>query len=105
MSKINITSFKGAKMRNKTEHTQIEVVEFCRDNNLPADLVGRWIWVKFDSKPSDEVRQAMKDFGFRWSKRRGEWAHNCGYACRSGHCNPRDKYGQVRIDKDSAAVA
>lgn len=92
-------------MRNKESHNQIEVIEFCQDNHLPADIVGRWIWVKFDNKPNAEVRQLMKDFGFRWSKRRGEWAHNCGYACTRGRCNPRDKYGEVSVDKDKQAVA
>ena len=92
-------------MKNKESHNQIEVIEFCKENNLPADIVGRWIWVKFDSKPSEEVRQKIKDFGFRWSKRRGEWAHNCGYACTRGRCNPRDKYGEVHIDQDNKAVA
>jgi hypothetical protein len=92
-------------MRDKESHNQIEVIEFCQENNLPADIVGRWIWVKFDSKPDQEIRDKMKAFGFRWSKRRGEWAHNCGYACTRGRCNPRDKYGAVSIDKDKQAVA
>ena len=56
----------------------IEVLEFCKVQALPARVVGKWVWIKFESKPSAEVRQSLKDFGFRWSRRRGQWAHNCG---------------------------
>ncbi|MCJ7828439.1 MAG: hypothetical protein MUP81_01705 [Dehalococcoidia bacterium] len=85
--------------QRQEHHSIIEVIEFCRANSLPADVVGHWVWVSFEQKPSDEIRQAMKDFGFRWSSRRGEWAHNCGYPTKSGHCIPRVKYGAVPISK------
>jgi len=93
----------------KTEqpnHSIIEVIEFCRENNLPADVVGRWVWVNFTTKPSAEIRQSMKDYGFRWSSRRGEWAHNCGHPTTRGRCMPRVKYGAVPVSKvDMADVA
>jgi hypothetical protein len=44
--------------------TIIEVLEFCKAQNLPARVVGKWVWVKFDSKPNAEIRQSLKDFGF-----------------------------------------
>jgi len=28
-----------------------DVLEFCKANGFPADLVGRWIWIRFDEKP------------------------------------------------------
>ena len=90
----------------KTEqekHGIIDVIEFCRENNLPADVVGRWVWVEFKEKPSAEIRQAMKDYGFRWSSRRKEWAHNCGHPTKSGHCIPREKYGAVPVDQAEVA--
>lgn len=59
-------------MSTVTEHTEqsksiIEVLEFCKVQALPARVVGRWVWIKFESKPSADVRQSLKDFGFRWS--------------------------------------
>ena len=75
----------------------MEVVEFCKARALDAELVGRWIWVTFESKPPAEIRQELKDFGFRWSPRRGRWAHNCGYPSRRGVGDPRLKYGAVPI--------
>ena len=63
----------------REQHNQFDVIEFCKARHLNADIVGHWIWVKFDNKPSAELRQALKDFGFRWSNRRGEWSHDCGH--------------------------
>lgn len=85
-------------------NTTFDVVKWCADNDIPADLVGRWVWVKFDAKPSTEVRTALKAAGFRWCKNRGEWAHNCGHPSRRGTGNPRNKYGEVRIDERVAKV-
>jgi len=85
-------------------HNMIEVIEFCKTHHLPADIVGRWVWVKFEEKPSTETRTLLKDYGFRWSKRRGEWAHNCGHPTKPGHCIPREKYTVQHIE-DEKAVA
>ena len=90
---------------SKSEHSIIEVLEFCKAQNLPARVVGRWVWIKFDAKPPTEIRQALKDFGFRWSKRRGQWAHNCGHSSRPAKSyRPWDKY-QTRTIDEALAVA
>ena len=93
---------------SKETHNVIEVVEFCKQYQLDAELVGRWVWVTFSSKPDTEIRQKLKDFGFRWSRRRGKWAHNCGYPSRSSTGNPWFKYAHCNvseIDTRSLAVA
>ena len=52
--------------KNKSESKSIvEVLEYCKAQNLPARIVGKWVWVEFESKPSSEVRQGLKDMGFR----------------------------------------
>ena len=48
---------------SKSNHSIVEVLEFCKSRNLPARVVGRWVWIKFESKPSAEIRQALKAFG------------------------------------------
>ncbi len=83
-------------------HNLIEVVEFCKSLHLTADIVGRWIWVTFAEKPTTEIRQALKDFGFHWSPRRNKWAHNCGHPTRAGKQNPYIKYGHRRIEDEAA---
>ena len=32
-----------------------------------------WTWVKFSEKPSAEIRKALKELKFRWSRKRGQW--------------------------------
>ena len=90
---------------SKSNHSIIEVLEFCKAQNLPARVVGRWVWIQFDSKPDAELRQALKDFGFRWSRRREQWAHNCGLPTRPAHnYKPWDKYQTLTLD-EALAVA
>ena len=88
-------------MEKVTEHTEqsksnqsiIDVLDYCQKQELPARVVGKWVWIEFESKPSAEVRQGLKDMGFRWSKRRGQWAHNCGHSSRPARSyRPWDKY-------------
>ena len=79
--------------KSKSNQTILEILQFCKDWSLPARVVGKWVWVKFDSKPTTEIRQAMKDIGFRWSKRRGQWSHCCGNPSRPARSyRPWDKY-------------
>ena len=86
--------------RIKSNHSIIEVLEFCKAQNLPARVVGRWVWIEFESKPSAEIRQALKDFGFRWSRRRGQWSHNCGRPTKPARgYKPWEKYQTVGLDE------
>ena len=73
-------------------HNFLEVSQFCQQMGLPAEAVGRWVWITFVEKPSQDIIKALKDFGFHWSHRRQKWAHNCGLECRPGNGNPWDKY-------------
>ena len=85
---------------SKSNQSILEVLEFCKAQNLPARVVGKWVWIKFESKPSAEIRQAMKDFGFRWSKRRGQWSHSCGHTSRPArNYRPWDRYRTISVDE------
>ena len=87
------------KSKSKPKHSILEVLEFCKAQNLPARVVGKWVWIKFDSKPSTEIRQSLKDCGFRWSRRRGQWCHNCGLPTRPAHnYRPWDKYQTTMLE-------
>ncbi len=86
--------------QTKRNKSIIEVLEFCKAQNLPARVVGKWVWIKFKSKPSAEIRQSLKDMGFRWSKRRGQWCHNCGLPTRPArNYKPWDRYKTISIDE------
>ena len=80
-------------MKDSQTPNVFEVIDFCKELDLEADLVGQWIWISFDDKPDRELRRTLKDFGFRWSKRRGKWAHNCGHPTKSAYqSDPWEKY-------------
>ena len=85
---------------SKSNHSIIEVLEFCKSRKLPARVVGRWVWIQFDNKPNAEIRQALKDFGFRWSRRSGQWSHSCGHSCRPARSyRPWDKYQTTSLEE------
>jgi hypothetical protein len=87
-------------LKDKSNHSIIEVLEFCKTQNLPARVVGKWVWIEFESKPSAEIRQSLKDYGFRWSKRREQWAHNCGLPTKPAlNYKPWEKYQTLSIDE------
>ena len=67
-------------------HSAIEVASFCKEHNLNAEMVGRWVWVTFAQKPDTSLRRLLKKYGFRWSGRRGcERRIPCGR--QSGSCH------------------
>lgn len=79
--------------------SMLEVLEYCKAENLPARIVGRWIWILFADKPAQEVRQGLKDMGFRWSRRRGQWSHSCGHSSRPARSyKPWDKYHTTLLE-------
>ena len=86
--------------QSKASKSILEVLEFCKAQKLPARVVGKWVWIKFESKPIASIRQALKDCGFRWSRRRGQWCHNCGLPARPAkHYRPWDKYRTFTSDE------
>jgi len=73
-----------------------------------AEIVGRWVWVSFDSKPSAEVRVYLLELGFHFNRKRGCWQHACGAFCKHSPGDPRFKYGAVSasaLADEATAVA
>ena len=85
-------------------HDILEVVNFCNRLKLQAEQVGHWVWVTFQEKPKPFILKALKDFGFRWSRRRGKWAHNCGSPSMSGQGDPWQKYPHCVVSQESPQV-
>ena len=93
-------------MAKETQNPNVlQVVDFCRSLDLDAELVGEWVWVTFEEKPSEIMIKGLKDFGFKWSKRRGKWAHNCGKPTKSARVsNPWDKYNHRTVSGPNFAT-
>ena len=77
----------------------VEVLDFCKTWSYPARVVGRWVWIEFTDKPGKETRDNLKAAGFRWSNRRGQWAHNCGHTTKPArNYRPWDKYRTIGLE-------
>jgi len=59
--------------------------------------VGDWLWLEFDSKPDEDVRNNIKALGFHWNKKRNLWQCSCGVYSRFSDEDPRPKYGCVPV--------
>ena len=57
-----------------------------------AEVVGKWVWVQFESTPAAEIRQQLSQLGFHWNGNRQAWQHPCGKFSLSSQVDPREKY-------------
>lgn len=57
-----------------------------------AEVVGKWVWVRFTEQPTAEVRQQLAQFGFHWNRERQAWQHPCGKFSLGSQADPREKY-------------
>jgi len=75
------------------QFSTVEVVSFCLENNLNAEMVGKWVWVTFAEKPARQMCEALHRIGFVFSRRHRKWAHNCGHPTKSAFASdPFSKY-------------
>lgn len=59
-----------------------------------AEVVGKWVWIKFSEIPAIEVRRQLAQFGFHWNNSRQSWQHPCGtIADERADYDPRKRYG------------
>jgi len=54
------------------EH-KIREKDEIRKNGYKIVYEDSWTWIYFDEKPSEEIRQRLKEQGFRFSRRRMAW--------------------------------
>ena len=57
-----------------------------------AEVVGKWVWVRFNDQPAAEIRQQLAQFGFHWNNQRQAWQHPCGKFSLGSNADPREKY-------------
>ncbi len=58
-----------------------------------AELVGKWVWIKFDGKQPPTITGALAELGFHWNNRRQLWQHPGGQIRAREEFDPRSKYG------------
>lgn len=68
---------------------------------LDIEIVGQWIWLTFNGKPSDETRLLLKNSGFRWAAKKRKW-YFAGVPAKSSrgrmsYSDIKDKYGAQKV--------
>lgn len=67
------------------------------------ELVGRWLWAEFTDKPSEEIRQQLKQNKWSWAPKKGKWSYHNPKEARPGKHRfmtleeIKDKYGHAAI--------
>ncbi|HEY3854538.1 MAG TPA: hypothetical protein VGO67_09110 [Verrucomicrobiae bacterium] len=57
-----------------------------------AEVVGRWIWIKFDDRQHPTITANLAQLGFHWNRRRQVWQHPCGRFTTGIRRDPRQIY-------------
>ncbi|MGD0615997.1 MAG: hypothetical protein ABSA69_11205, partial [Verrucomicrobiota bacterium] len=59
-----------------------------------AEVVGKWVWIRFAQKQPREITAALAELGFHWNSERQSWQHPCGtIPGKSATYDPRQRYG------------
>jgi hypothetical protein len=58
-----------------------------------AEVVGKWVWIRFDGKQPPTITAELSELGFHWNNRRQVWQHPCGQIMSGANYDPRRKYG------------
>ena len=61
-----------------------------------AEVVGKWVWVRFTEQPAAQVRQQLAQLGFHWNRERQAWQHPCGNFSLGSQADPHEKYSSYR---------
>ncbi len=59
-----------------------------------AEVVGKWVWIQFESKQPAAVTSKLSQLGFHWNRHRQAWQHPCGlFRDVAAKFDPRKVYG------------
>ena len=61
-----------------------------------AEVVGKWVWVRFTEQPTAEIRQQLAQLGFHWNRERQAWQHPCGQFSLGSSTDPHERYSSYR---------
>ena len=76
-------------------------------NGGQVEIVGRWIWITFPSKPNRDIIDYIKQEGGHWNDNRSCWQISNGYGTgrsRAGSNVLRLQYGAYEVQEKVAGV-
>jgi hypothetical protein len=67
-----------------------------------VEVVGSWVWARFDTKPDEITRERLKAENFHWNQKRKlwQWAGRPAAGSPLGSNAIRAKYGAFEVKKD-----
>ena len=68
-----------------------------------AEVVGKWVWIRFDDKQPPTITAELSELGFHWNNRRQVWQHPCGQFASGSRRDPRQTY-RTYFPADSQAA-
>ena len=69
-----------------------------------AEVVGKWVWIRFSDKQPPTVTSALAELGFHWNNTRQAWQHPCGMISdERATYDPRRRYGSYFAARANAA--
>ena len=51
----------------------LEALDRLRAHGAHVVLTGTWYWATFQDKPSEAIRDELKDMGFHWASAKKKW--------------------------------
>lgn len=84
--------------------SEAELTELAQQTKLETngkvEIVGKWIWVRFGSIPSKEVRDWLKAHKFGWNAKRQVWQFAGTPATQSPLASAwlKMKYGVIEVE-------
>ena len=92
--------------------TQPELTALARDTkhqagDVDVDIVGNWIWVRFQSKPSENTRNWLKEHSYHWNHKRNVWqfAGSPAGGSPASTVEVKHKYGSVTVAAEPTSYA
>ncbi len=69
-----------------------------------AEVVGQWVWLRFEGKQPSDVTRVLAELGFHWNNTRQVWQHPCGtMPDNRASYDPRRRYGSYFAADQKAA--
>src|SRR5699024_9410960 len=83
----------------KVKHEFTNFTDFINEflhHDITIDIVGTWVWVH--GKDTFAIKDKLKTYGFRWSKKHKKWYHNNGteFKAKKGYKN-KMTYNEITL--------
>jgi len=88
---------------NATTRSIVEELEAVWPEAIEyTSIVGSWLWIDGAPIPNVKISQAISRLGWSYNFDRHLWQHNAGRTSVKATYDPRIKYGEIPVQRDSS---